>query len=64
MALGAGVAKEVADLAGLGHPSWKDLAWDVVGTGTGLLVAWAIDALVVHLSGEGDRAPPRASATP
>jgi putative lipoprotein len=43
LALGAGVAKELADLAGAGHASWRDLAWDVVGTGAGLLLAWSAD---------------------
>jgi len=46
LGLGAGVAKELLDLAGMGHPSWKDLAWDVAGTGAGLLVAWTIHQLV------------------
>lgn len=46
LALGAGAAKELVDLAGFGHPSWRDFAWDVVGAATGLLVAWLIDHLV------------------
>lgn len=46
VALAAGVGKELLDLAGYGHPSWRDLAWDVVGTGAGLLLAWGIDSLV------------------
>lgn len=46
LALGAGVGKELLDLTGYGHPSWRDLAWDVVGTGAGLLFAWGIDSLV------------------
>lgn len=44
--LGAGVVKELLDLAGMGHPSWKDLAWDAVGMGAGLLLAWAVHRLV------------------
>lgn len=44
-ALGLGVAKELYDATGAGTPSWKDLAWDVVGTVTGLAVAWTIDQL-------------------
>ncbi len=45
LALTAGVAKEAADVAGLGDPSWKDLAWDGIGTAAGLAVAWGIDLL-------------------
>lgn len=43
VALGAGAAKELLDLAGLGDPSWKDLAWDAIGTIAGLALAWGID---------------------
>lgn len=46
LALGAGVAKELADLAGLGTPSWKDLTADALGAATGLAIAWAIDHFV------------------
>lgn len=46
LALSAGIAKELADLAGLGHPSWKDLAWDVAGTAVGLLVSWLLDRFI------------------
>ena len=46
LALTAGVAKELLDLAGLGQPSWKDLAWDIAGTATGLLVSWLLDHFV------------------
>lgn len=46
VALTAGVAKELLDLSGLGHPSWKDLAWDVAGTAIGLLVSWLVDRFV------------------
>lgn len=49
IALGAGVGKELADLAGMGHPSWRDLTWDVLGTATGLAFAWAVDRLVERL---------------
>src|SRR6185503_8848813 len=31
LAITAGAAKELLDLAGLGHHSWKDFAWDVFG---------------------------------
>lgn len=45
LALGAGVAKELADLAGAGDPSWRDMAWNAIGTGAGLLLAWGADSL-------------------
>lgn len=44
-ALTLGVVKELADLAGLGQPSFKDLAWDAIGTALGLVVTWAVDVL-------------------
>jgi putative lipoprotein len=43
VALGAGATKELLDLAGLGDPSWKDFAWDAIGTVAGLVLAWSID---------------------
>jgi putative lipoprotein len=43
LAVGAGALKEGLDAAGLGDPSWKDFAWDVIGAACGLGVAWAID---------------------
>jgi putative lipoprotein len=60
LALLAGTAKELADLAGLlGHPSWRDFAWDVIGTVSGLVVAWLIDHFVVT-----PLRPPLTPATP
>jgi uncharacterized protein YfiM (DUF2279 family) len=53
IALGAG--KEAADLAGLGTASWKDFAWDGIGTVVGLAVAWTVDRLV---RGGSPRHPP------
>lgn len=45
--LGAGVllgaGKELLDLAGFGVPSWKDMAWDVIGSVVGVLVAVCVD---------------------
>ncbi len=62
LAIAAGVAKETADLAGLGDPSWKDLAWDGIGLVTGLAVAWGLDLLIRGVSsdagGGGGRRPP------
>jgi putative lipoprotein len=46
LALSAGIAKEVYDRYGGGDASWRDLTWDVVGTATGLLVAWLLDRYV------------------
>jgi putative lipoprotein len=47
----AGVGKELADLGGYGHASWKDLAWDGLGMVTGLAVAWGLDLLFRGVSG-------------
>jgi len=47
VALTAGIGKELYDLSGHGDASARDLAWDAVGTATGLLVAWTIDRLLV-----------------
>ena len=44
--LGAGIAKELWDLAGAGDASWRDVFWDVVGVASGLLLAFTIDCLV------------------
>lgn len=44
--LGAGAAKELADVAGLGHPSAKDFAWTALGTALGLGIAILIDVAV------------------
>lgn len=46
LGLAAGVGKELYDLSGRGHPSWRDLTWDAVGTATGVLVAWLLDRYV------------------
>jgi putative lipoprotein len=43
LALTAGIAKEVYDRYAGGDPSWRDFTWDVVGTTTGVLVAWLVD---------------------
>ncbi len=44
LTLGAG--KELWDLSGHGDPSWPDFTWDVIGTGVGLGLAVAADALL------------------
>jgi len=43
VALSAGIAKELADRYDGGDASWRDLAWDAIGTATGTLVAWLVD---------------------
>ena len=49
VALGAGILKELWDLSGHGDASWRDLTWDVVGTTTGVLVAYALDWAIERL---------------
>jgi putative lipoprotein len=44
--LAIGGAKEAWDLAGHGDPSWRDLAWDFIGTVGGLALAWGIDLAI------------------
>jgi putative lipoprotein len=46
VSLAAGTTKELLDMAGLGSASWRDFAWDVLGTITGLGIAWGIDLLL------------------
>src|SRR5579859_3220699 len=45
VALAAGAGKEILDATGLlgGDPSWKDFAWDAIGTVAGLAIAWGVD---------------------
>jgi putative lipoprotein len=58
VALAAGVAKEAWDLSGHGDASWRDLTWDVIGTTTGVLLAYAIDWAVGRLRGPTEAAAP------
>ncbi|MFZ5891130.1 MAG: hypothetical protein ACOY0T_08770 [Myxococcota bacterium] len=46
LSLSAGIAKELWDAAGHGDPSFKDLAWDGIGTGVGVGLALAADLLL------------------
>jgi uncharacterized protein YfiM (DUF2279 family) len=48
VAITAGAAKEVVDALHIlgGDPSWKDFAWDAIGTVVGLALAWGIDLLL------------------
>jgi putative lipoprotein len=50
LAAAAGIGKEALDLTGFGDPSWRDLAWDGIGTFAGLAVAWGVDLLVRGVS--------------
>lgn len=59
--LGAGAAKELADLAGLGEPSGRDFVWDVAGTVAGLALALCIDLAVRGLDSGTWGVSPRAS---
>lgn len=56
VALTIGVAKELNDLAGHGDPSWKDLTWDVIGTATGLAIAYVVDRFVITPAARGSGA--------
>ncbi|MEZ4375331.1 MAG: hypothetical protein R3B07_31250 [Polyangiaceae bacterium] len=44
--LSLGVAKEVYDATGAGDPSWKDLTWDLIGTGVGVGIALLLDLAI------------------
>lgn len=57
VALAAGIGKELLDLAGFGHPSWKDLTWDLLGTVTGVGLSFLVDRLVTALTAR-PRPPP------
>jgi len=64
-----GGAKELADAAGLGHPSAGDMLWNIVGAALGAGLAWWLDRppraprpLLAGASGdrwEAGRGPPR-----
>ena len=63
LGLVAGGAKELLDLASHGDASWKDLAWDAIGTAAGLLLAWGLDVLLCG-SEPGPNATAAASVRP
>ena len=58
--LAIGAAKEGYDAVSGGDPSWKDFAWDAIGTVAGLAIAWGMDLL---LGGVSDQHPLFASPT-
>ncbi len=43
LALTAGAAKEIWDAGTGGDPSWKDFAWDAIGTAVGVGLALLVD---------------------
>jgi len=43
LVLSAGALKEARDAMGYGHPSWKDMTWNVIGTAVGLVVAYVVE---------------------
>jgi putative lipoprotein len=45
LAIAAGGGKEILDRYDGGDASWRDFTWDLVGTATGLGIAWLIDRL-------------------
>jgi putative lipoprotein len=54
VALAAGAGKELLDATHAfgGDPSWRDFAWDVVGTLAGLAIAWGMDLLLGGVSAQ------------
>lgn len=54
LAMGAGVGKELYDSHRGGLFSLKDLAWDAVGTASGLAVSYLVDRLVFGRPGPGE----------
>ena len=46
LAIAAGAGKEIADRYDGGDASWRDFTWDLIGTATGVGIAWLIDRLV------------------
>lgn len=58
LAIAAGAGKELADAWGYGDPSWRDFTWDLVGTATGLGLAWLIDRLIAPVGASPRRSVP------
>lgn len=57
LALGAGLGKELWDLSGRGNASWRDMAWNVIGTATGLALATLADWIWTRLNDRPVRSP-------
>ena len=46
LAIAAGAGKEISDRYDGGDASWRDFTWDLIGTATGVGIAWLIDHFV------------------
>ena len=46
LAIAAGAGKEISDRYDGGDASWRDFTWDVIGTATGVGIAYLIDRLL------------------
>ncbi len=64
--LAAGAGKELVDATGVlgGDPSWKDFAWDVIGTAAGLALACGMDLLLGGVSAERPALGPPVTVAP
>ena len=66
VAMAAGAGKELLDATHVlgGDPSWKDFAWDAIGTVAGLALAWGVDLLLGGVTRERPAlAPPMLSSS-
>jgi uncharacterized protein YfiM (DUF2279 family) len=66
VAMAAGAGKELLDATRVlgGDPSWKDFAWDAIGTVAGLALAWGVDLLLGGVTRERPAlAPPMLSSS-
>lgn len=63
LALAAGGAKELYDLAGHGDADFWDFAFDVLGACVGVLIAFAIDRTIEHRTRRRRSSPALASTT-
>ncbi len=57
-ALTIGAGKELADWAGYGDPSYKDMLYDLAGTSLGVMLAYLVD-LAIGAGSEPERAAPQ-----
>ena len=61
--LSIGAAKEIRDATGSGNASWRDFAWDVAGSATGVTIALPFDLALAEAQG-GTPASRRKRSTP
>lgn len=59
LSLSVGVAKELYDLSGRGDPEWRDLAWDALGTLTGLALSRGLEWIIEQALGRDAGSPAR-----